>query len=199
MAERTRIEGKEVSIFPTRTWVFPPKEEMAGKLEELRGWLLEARQRDQTANRKRRSGRQCWRLEQPHLPTEFKEIQEYLETLIAKTSELYELGLTRRKFGCWIDVMDEWGEHTPHNHHPNILSGVLYIHVPEGASDLKFKDPRPARAISEWDRSNCEIPVGARTGGAIIFPSWLEHYVEASQLNKGRIAMSFNIGQEIIE
>jgi uncharacterized protein (TIGR02466 family) len=172
---------------------------MATRLEEAREWLTEAKERERAETSSRRSGRQCSRLEQPHLLEEFKDIQAHITRLLTKAGELYELELTKRKFGSWIDIMDEWGEHAPHNHHPNILSGVLYIHVPEGAADLRFRDPRPARAISEWDRSNCEIPVGAVTGGVIIFPSWLEHYVEARKENKGRIALSFNVGQKVVE
>ena len=70
------------------------------------------------------------------------------------------------------------------------------------SGSLRFRDPRAAKRMSPWpvaedkksdlrhkDRVNYK-PVAGRL---IMFPSWLEHDVEATLSDQERISISFNM------
>ena len=53
----------------------------------------------------------------------------------------------------WINILPEGGVHTSHIHPHSVISGTTYVAMPDGASAIKFEDPRlqmmmaaPARA-----------------------------------------------------
>jgi uncharacterized protein (TIGR02466 family) len=191
------IEGKEVALFPTRVWLFQPDEKLNTSLDRIQDLLLIWLAEEKLDPQSWRSARGCWRLENAHLKPELKEITEHLKIIIKKVCQACGISSDRREFGSWIDVMDTWGSHVCHHHAPNVLSGVFYIAKPEGAGNLILRDPRPARSWHEPSAQALEIPVEAAPGSTIVFPAWLEHYVEASAGNEGRIALSFNVGAEL--
>lgn len=80
------------------------------------------------------------------------------------------------------------GAHT----HSGILSGVMYFQVPENSGRLIFCNPS-VRADGHLIRPNNFAIVPQRLA-LILFPSWLEHYVEPNLSNDHRISLSFNIG-----
>ena len=54
-----------------------------------------------------------------------------------------DLGGRRLKLdNIWVNVLDPGGSHTGHIHPHCILSGTYYVRAPDGASSLKFEDPR---------------------------------------------------------
>jgi len=99
----------------------------------------------------------------------------------------------------WANV--SWGNHFHrlHAHPNNFLSGVYYAQIPPGAGSIAFRDPRPqtqilAPAVSELTPVNrVHYPIQAEEGKLLLFPSWLEHVVQANNCNSERISFAFNV------
>ena len=71
--------------------------------------------------------------------------------------------------------------------------------TPEGADWISFRDTRAERRVI-LPRLLKETPLTARTmhlpiktGVLIMFPSWLQHTVEANPPDKIRVSLAFNI------
>ena len=80
------------------------------------------------------------------------------------------------------------GAHT----HSGILSGVFYLHVPANSGRLIFVNPAVRSDGHLLRKSN--YAVNPERLACIMFPSWLEHYVEPNLSDEERISISFNIG-----
>ncbi len=102
----------------------------------------------------------------------------------------------------WININKAGDFNTLHSHPGCFLSATYYVRVPEGmkGGEIYFRDPRgPAVAMYEtpgielpWIGSGLGIPITPATGKLLIFPSWLEHRVEAFTGDGDRISIAFN-------
>jgi uncharacterized protein (TIGR02466 family) len=107
----------------------------------------------------------------------------------------------------WTVINRPGDYNVPHNHAANLLSGALYIVVPENmkGGNIVFQDPRLNLNAHEtegmrrvglrapWMSTNITVPPVA--GEILVFPSWLVHYVEPYETtdpNPIRIVVSFN-------
>lgn len=81
-----------------------------------------------------------------------------------------------------------------HHTHEGALSGVLYLQVPQNSGRLVFTNPAIRGHNSIIRQANYAINPSPLA--CIIFPSWLEHYVEPNNSDSPRISISFNIGTE---
>jgi uncharacterized protein (TIGR02466 family) len=81
-----------------------------------------------------------------------------------------------------------------HHTHEGWLSGVFYLQVPPKSGRLIFTNPAIRSERHLLRDSN--YPLTPVKLGCILFPSWLEHYVEPSQSDQPRISISFNIGDK---
>lgn len=80
--------------------------------------------------------------------------------------------------------------------HDHSLSGVYYLSVPTpspSAGRLVFIDPRQRVSMSTHRIKSSNYPVVPDVGACIVFPSWLEHYVEPNRTQDVRISISFNL------
>ena len=101
--------------------------------------------------------------------------------------------------GCWATVLAPGAAHKLHSHPNNFLSGVYYLHTSPGADTLNFHDPRkqtgvirpPVVALSAENTDQVVVPVS--DGTLLMFPSYLEHSVDASSSDDERISVSFNL------
>lgn len=107
----------------------------------------------------------------------------------------------------WTVINRPGDYNVPHNHAANLLSGALYLSVPEGMKGgaIVFQDPRLNLNAHETEgtrRLNVKPPwmspsisVQPSTGEILVFPSWLNHWVEPYQCDDPealRIVVSFN-------
>ncbi len=102
----------------------------------------------------------------------------------------------------WININEPGDFNTLHSHPGCFLSATYYVKVPAGmkGGEIYFRDPRgPAVAMYEtpgidlpWIGSGMGIPIIPATGKLLIFPSWLEHRVEAFAGDGERISIAFN-------
>lgn len=80
------------------------------------------------------------------------------------------------------------GAHT----HSGIISGVFYLQTPADCGKLILINPA-VRADGHILRPS-NFPINPEPLACILFPSWLEHYVEPNHSDEPRISISFNIG-----
>lgn len=114
----------------------------------------------------------------------FQELVETLTTM-AQDSLSKKLRLTE----LWANVnhyKDFNGAHT----HGGYVSGVFYLATPENSGNLVLCNPNVRSDVTLFRSDNyCIKP---QELACIIFPSWLEHYVEPNLSDEPRISMSFN-------
>ncbi len=99
----------------------------------------------------------------------------------------------------WINILPMGGVHTGHIHPHSVISGTTYVAMPDGASAIKFEDPRlammmaaPVRkkdACQEMQPFRYEAPV---VGDVLLWESWLRHEVPLNMSDDERISVSFN-------
>ena len=71
--------------------------------------------------------------------------------------------------------------------------------TPEGADCISFRDTRAERRVilprllEETLLTARTMYLPIKTGVLIMFPSWLQHTVEANPLDKIRVSLAFNI------
>lgn len=100
----------------------------------------------------------------------------------------------------WINILPPGGIHTGHIHPHSVVSGTTYVAVPEGASAIKFEDPRlammmaaPPRHKDADDALRQFIYVAPKVGDVLLWESWLRHEVPMNMAEEDeRISISFN-------
>ncbi len=140
---------------------------------------------------------------------EFPEMREAITTALFRyIGEVFGYrGEIQLALTGWTVINGRGHFNVPHNHSANLLSGALYIAVPPGMRDgaITFMDPRlnlnahetPAmkrlQVRPPWAATAIDVIPAA--GEILIFPSWLNHYVqpfESDDLKAVRIVVSFN-------
>lgn len=181
----------------------------AAKFGELSAYLLELRARDSGQQRSNRGG---WHSNGNLFGPEHREFPWLRETIVQAVlgyagEALGFSGEFEFELSGWAVVNGPGDYNVPHNHCPNLLSGALYICVPEGMTggEIVFLDPRlglnstVTRGLHErgqlppWNRTS--IPHTPALGDLLLFPSWLTHYVNAftaPEAEATRIVVSFN-------
>ena len=101
--------------------------------------------------------------------------------------------------GCWATVLAQGAAHKTHHHPNNFLSGVYYVRTRPGADSINFHDPRNQTGIirppvAQLTAENTDqVVVKVKDGTLLIFPSYLQHSVDANASGVERISISFNI------
>ena len=100
---------------------------------------------------------------------------------------------------CWATVLAPGAAHKLHSHPNNFLSGVYYVRTHAGADTINFHDPRRQTCVIrppvvELTAENTDqVVVQVRHGTLLLFPSYLEHSVDANASEDERISLSFNV------
>jgi uncharacterized protein (TIGR02466 family) len=111
---------------------------------------------------------------------------------------LGEMGQERVPFTLqsWINLHDRGGFNFLHMHEGSLLSGTFYINVPEGSGQFVFRDPRPGVLNSSIKggvpNGHADVHLAPSAGLMVLFPCWMEHYVEPHEGDEPRIAIGFN-------
>ena len=97
----------------------------------------------------------------------------------------------------WSNHLYNGDSHPPHTHSNNLLSGVYYLFCGVDTAPIQFFDPRvqssilvPRRKNNNWHNSSM-LQFDSINGSGFIFPSWLQHWVPATQHE--RISLSWNV------
>lgn len=132
----------------------------------------------------------------------FKDLVKVLNKHVKSFARDLEFDLDDRKLvleDIWINILPTGGVHTSHIHPHSVISGTTYVAVPDGASAIKFEDPRlqmmmaaPPRlktARRELQSFHYEQPA---PGDVLLWESWLRHEVPVNMAENERISVSFN-------
>ena len=99
----------------------------------------------------------------------------------------------------WINVLPQGGVHSAHIHPHSVISGTTYVAMPEGASAIKFEDPRlpmmmaaPGRKANAREELRNFVYVAPEVGDVLLWESWLRHEVPMNMAENERISISFN-------
>ena len=101
--------------------------------------------------------------------------------------------------GCWATVLAKGAAHKIHSHPNNFLSGVYYVCTQPGADTINFHDPRSQTGVIRppvvqlTAENTDQVVVKVRNGSLLMFPSFLEHSVDANMSEEERISISFNV------
>lgn len=111
-----------------------------------------------------------------------------------------ELGGKRLKLdNLWVNILNPGGSHSGHVHPHCVLSGTCYLAVPDGASSIRFEDPRlPLMMAAPLPRDDADpgrrrfVHVAPQAADLLIWESWLRHEVPPNRATSSRISLSFN-------
>ena len=133
----------------------------------------------------------------------FDDLRRALDKHVRRFADDAFFDLAGRKLkldSLWVNVMKgTGGHHAGHIHPHSVVSGTVYVRVPEGAAGLKLEDPRlPMMMAAPLRRA--DAPEDARTfvyadpvaGSVFLWESWLRHEVPAGRAKDERISISFN-------
>ena len=99
----------------------------------------------------------------------------------------------------WVNVLKPGGGHSGHIHPHSIISGTLYVEVPEGSGSIRFEDPRlgllmhsPPRTPGAPPEQRNFVHIEPAAGDLLLWESWLRHEVMPSAAKAERVSISFN-------
>jgi len=186
---------RSFDLFPTRIW----QAQMPALTAQLEEWVAAVLALRAASPRPAgRTNRQGWNsedmavLEQPIFAPLLQAIR------LGCISALGEMGVRDSTFQLqsWINLHDRGGFNFLHVHEGCLLSGCFYLKVPAGSGKLVFRDPRPGvihgYVKGAVPNGYSDIQLTPDAGLLVLFPSWMEHFVEPHDSDEPRISISFN-------
>jgi uncharacterized protein (TIGR02466 family) len=182
-------------IFPTRIW-----QAQLGVLDaHLNRWKKTVlAMRAASPKAAGRTNRQGWNSEDMAVldHPEFAPLRAALRG--ACVSALAEMGKSERPFTLqsWVNMHDRGGFNFLHVHEGSLLSGSFYLSVPSGSGQFVFRDPRPGVIHNSVKggvpNGHADVHLTPSAGLLVLFPCWMEHYVEPHDSDEPRMTIAFN-------
>ncbi|HEU0044135.1 TIGR02466 family protein [Sphingomonas sp.] len=131
----------------------------------------------------------------------FGDLKRHLDRHVARFAEACAFDLSRKLKldSLWVNLLRGGGGHTAHLHPHSVVSGTLYIALPEGSRGLKLEDPRlpmlmaaPTRRADAPEPMRTFVELTPARGTVLLWESWLRHEVPAGTGRGERISISFN-------
>jgi len=175
----------------TMNWDFMRSERSISFNEDFTGWILGQMEKNKSVKKSNRGG---WQSDLYKPEGEFKplvkEIKEFCSHLPLDIKEIFIPQL-------WVNVNKRGDWNTIHQHGAYHLAGTYYVKVPKDSGRICFRDPRPSAignvfVNSRFDKGEFKN-VNIMEGLLMIWPSYLDHFVEPSQTDEERISISFDI------
>jgi len=186
---------RSADLFPTRIW----QARLDALMPQLDGWVQELLAlRAASPKPAGRTNRQGWNSEEMTVleRTVFAALRSAIRAACA--AALAEMGQGERNFEMqsWVNLHDRGGFNFLHTHEGSLLSGGFYLQVPPGSGLLVFRDPRPG-VIHGYVKGgvpngHADIHLTPSAGLLVLFPCWIEHYVEPHESDEPRIMIAFN-------
>ena len=192
------IEASEViPMFPTLVWKFQLKADLREAMEARILAALEEMRRDPP----RLAPGQGWQSEHTlHERAEFRDLVACVNHAAKGILCFLRIGADALEItGCLANVLANGAAHRAHSHPNNFLSGVYYVRTHPGTDTLNFHDPRSQAGVIrppvvELTAENTDqVVVRVKNGSLVIFPSYLQHSVDANMSEEERISISFNL------
>ena len=132
----------------------------------------------------------------------FADLVKALDAHVAAFAEDLQFDLDGKELkldSLWINILPQGGIHTGHIHPHSVISGTTYVAMPEGASAIKFEDPRLPMMMAAPPRKKdvrAELQsftyVAPSAGEVLLWESFLRHEVPMNMAEEERISVSFN-------
>ena len=192
------IEASDVTpMFPTLVWKLQLKADLREAMEARILAALEGIRRDLP----RLAPGQGWQSEQTlHEREELRDLVACVSHAAKGILRFLRIGCDAFEItGCWANVLAKGAAHKAHSHPNNFLSGVYYVRTHPGTDTLNFHDPRNQAGVIrppvvELTAENTDqVVVRVKNGTLLVFPSYLQHSVDANMSEEERISISFNI------
>ncbi len=127
---------------------------------------------------------------------------------VALTDYLAQMGggqtfTGKAQITAWANISRRGGFHRLHTHHSSMVSGIVYLDTGTPDPDdtdfngtLSFMDPRLAVEMIPLPGSPFgeKLKIEPSPGLMLLFPSWLQHFVDPFRGEGARISIAFNIG-----
>jgi uncharacterized protein (TIGR02466 family) len=120
-------------------------------------------------------------------------LKKYIETILDCDQEFY---ITN----SWATKNAPGEGHHTHAHPNSIVSGVLYLEVPDVNNEIEFHHKSALKqnfdfnyTINNFNIFNSDswfLPI--KQGQILLFPSWVRHGVKSNNSNSNRIVLGFN-------
>lgn len=187
------LEGYD--LFPTKIW----QARLQPLIPDLRRWVdVVLAMRAANPKPAGRTTRQGWNSEDMDVLDRPEFVALKTAIVAACASALGEMGQGSRPFvlQSWINLHDRGGFNFLHLHEGSLLSGSFYLQVPAGSGDFVFRDPRPGvihgNVKGGVPNGHGDVHLTPSAGLLVLFPWWMEHYVEPHESDVPRIAIAFN-------
>jgi uncharacterized protein (TIGR02466 family) len=132
----------------------------------------------------------------------FARLVKLIDRHVAAYARMIQLDLGGRPLvldSLWVNVLPPGGVHSAHIHPHSAISGAWYAKVPDGASAIRFEDPRhgfmmaaPPRSRRAVRERTSFVYVEPRPCTLLLWESWLRHEVPLNTADGDRISVSFN-------
>lgn len=135
------------------------------------------------------------------------ELKPLCELVIEKINELHlQLGFSsaysQEIKKVWCNVDNKYSTFFPHSHPGAFFSAVYYVKADADSGNLEFITPVAAfehvldkdlELVAKFNEYNTGIfKMPPKTGGLVIFPAWLHHYVNDNHSEIERFSIAFN-------
>jgi uncharacterized protein (TIGR02466 family) len=189
---------KSYDLFPTRIWQ-ARLDALQPHFAEWTSWVLALRASSPApAGRTNRSGwnsKEMALLEQPV----WAPLRQAVHSACAAVLAEMGWGGQRFQLQSWVNLHDRGGFNFLHLHEGSLLSGSFYLKVPAGSGALIFRDPRPGiihgALKGSFPNAHADINLRPGAGLLVLFPCWMEHYVEPHESDEPRICIAFNANE----
>ncbi|HEY1415044.1 MAG TPA: TIGR02466 family protein [Caulobacteraceae bacterium] len=138
----------------------------------------------------------------PTRATVFGELKRRLDRHAKAAAIAFDLDLGAGRLALdslWVSILKPGAGHSGHIHPHSVLSGTVYVTIPERAGALRLEDPRlplmmaaPPRRGDAPEASRTFVTLEPQEGDVFIWESWLRHEVLPGAAKNPRISVSFN-------
>ena len=192
------IEYSDVSsLFPSLAWKIQLRPEVHEPIDASALGLLHSLRQglpDLTTGAAWQSGHAL------HGREELRELCDCVSRAAASVLQFLKIGDAAIEItGCWANLYAPGAAHRAHSHPNNYLSAVYYVRTWPGADTINFHDPRSQAGIirppvTELTAANTDqVVMHVRNGTLLVFPSYLQHSVDANASGETRVSLSFNL------
>ena len=178
-------------IWQTQIWEFMRSKTRVTFNEDFIGWIQSKMKDDNSVKKSNRGG---WQSGLFKATGEFEPLAKEIAGFVSHLN----LGIEKIKIPqLWVNVNKKGDWNTIHQHGQYNLAGTYYVKVPEDSGRIVFRDPRPAAIsnkflVDRFDKGEF-FNIKPLEGMLIIWPSYLDHFVEPSNSDEERISISFDV------
>ena len=133
------------------------------------------------------------------VPKNFVDLFEKVNINIKEIEKNLSLSKKLQLHNLWYNVNGLGSFNRPHGHPGCVISGVYYVSIPKNSGSIVFLnkdlDTFYRESIKNYNEYNSSTwTIEPKENQCVLFPSYLQHYVEPNLNKKERICISFNYG-----